>query len=59
MKEQICNFIARNHKFISGFVWGCAVFSFINLYISIVHVHESINRLNESITKLDSLDIKK
>jgi len=59
MKTKILNFIAKNHQFISGFVWGCAIFAFINLYVSIVNVHQSINRLNESIHKIDSLDIKK
>ena len=55
MKTQIYNFIEQNHKFISGFVWGCAVFSFINLYVSIVEFHNSITKLETSISKLDSL----
>ena len=55
MKTKIINFISENHQFISGFVWGCAIFAFINLYVSIVDVHDSLNRLNESISKVDSL----
>ena len=50
--KQLANYILENRPYISGFLWGMCVMSFINLYQSIDRMSDKFDDLESKINKI-------
>lgn len=56
--NTLFNYISENRMFISGFLWGMCIMSFISVYQSITEMHDAIEKMNANIEKMEALNGK-
>ena len=54
--KQLSDYIVENRLFVSGFLWGMCMMSFINLYQSIDEMSKKFDKLESHIEKFEQLN---